>query len=221
MSKKTAGQFFLNQGILPDTLTERLEKLFPVERQVLLARAVGETLRDIGAYLDMTAEGVRQVERRALRKLKNNGQESPEEAEGRRFRLAVEQRYQKPLEVVVKRLPKAERELILAHANGELLANLAPTLGLSITEAIALRDKAVSSLLGEERGSRAGKWIELKAAVVAALNQSPLTYEELEARFPMSRRRLMKLMQELVNEGRAELSDEYPFRFLGVEQLNQ
>jgi hypothetical protein len=33
----------------------------------------------------------------------------------------------------------------------------------------------------------------------------------------MSRRRLMKLMQELVNEGRAELRDEYPFRFLGVK----
>jgi len=68
--------------------------------------------------------------------------------------------------------------------------------------------------LGEERGSRAGRWVELKAAVAAALAQSPMTYEELEARFPMSRRRLMKLMQELVMEGRAELSDEYPFRFL-------
>jgi len=111
-------------------------------------------------------------------------------------------------------MPKPQRAIVLAYANGDSLGDLAPTLGLSITEATALRDQLVSRLLGEERGSRAGRWVELKAAVAAALAQSPMTYEELEARFPMSRRRLMKLMQELVMEGRAELSDEYPFRFL-------
>ncbi|MDW8426700.1 MAG: sigma factor-like helix-turn-helix DNA-binding protein [Meiothermus sp.] len=200
---------------MPNKLTDHLEKLYPLEREVLLARASGETLRAIGGRLDLTPEGVRQVEKRALRKLQDES--SPEQIQGRRFRLAVEQRLGMPLESVVRSLPKPERRVVLAYANGESLADLAPELGLSITEATALRDQVVSRLLGEERGSRAGKWIELKAAVAAALNESPMTYEELEARFPMSRRRLMRLMQELIMEGRAELSDEYPFRFLGVE----
>lgn len=216
MPKKTPGQYFLSKGILPNKLTEHLEKLYPLEREVLLARASGETLRAIGGRLDLTPEGVRQVEHRALRKLKDEG--SPEQAQGRRFRLAVEQRLGMPLESVVKHLTQLERQVVLAYANGDLLADLAPELGLSITEATVLRDQVVSRLLGQERGSRAGKWVELKAAVAAALAQSPLTYEELEARFPMSRRRLMKLMQELVQEGRADVSDEYPFRFLGKEE---
>ncbi|MCX7783017.1 MAG: RNA polymerase subunit sigma-70 [Meiothermus sp.] len=216
MPKKTPGQYFLSKGILPNKLTDHLEKLYPLEREVLLARASGETLRAIGGRLELTPEGVRQVEKRALRKLKDEG--SPEQIQGRRFRLAVEQRLGMPLESAVKRLSKSERKVVLAYANGDSLADLAPDLGLSITEATALRDQVVSRLLGEERGSRAGKWVELKAAVAAALAQSPQTYEELEARFPMSRRRLMKLMQELVLEGRAEVSDEYPFRFLGMEQ---
>lgn len=206
----------MSKGILPNKLTDHLEKLYPLEREVLLARASGETLRAIGGRLDLTPEGVRQVEHRALRKLKDEG--SPQQIQGRRFRLAVEQRLGMPLELAVKRLAKSERQVVLAYANGDSLADLAPELGLSITEATALRDQVVSRLLGEERGSRAGKWVELKAAVSAALLESPLTYEELEARFPMSRRRLMKLMQELVQEGRADVSDEYPFRFLGKEE---
>lgn len=216
MPKKTPGQYFLSKGILPNMLTEHLEQLYPLEREVLLARAAGETLRAIGARLELTPEGVRQVEHRALRKLKDEG--SSERAQGRRFRLAVEQRLGMPLESVVKRLTKLERQVVMAYANGDSLADLTPELGLSITEATALRDQVVSRLLGSERGSRAGKWMELKAAVAAALIESPLTYEELEARFPMSRRRLMKLMQELVQEGRADVSDEYPFRFFGKEE---
>mgnify|MGYP001052697279 CR=1 FL=1 len=214
MPKKTPGQYFLSKGILPNTLAEHLEALYPLEREVLLARASGGTLRAIGGRLELTPEGVRQVEHRALRKLKDES--SPERAQGRRFRLAVEQRLGMPLESAVKRLPELKRQVVLAYANGESLADLAPTLGLSITEATALRDQVVSRLLGKEHGSRAGRWVELKAAVTAALLESPLTYEELEARFPMSRRRLTRLMKELVQEGRAELSDEYPFRFLGI-----
>ena len=217
MPKKTPGQYFLSKGILPSKLTDHLEKLYPLEREVLLARASGETLRAIGGRLELTPEGVRQVEHRALRKLK--GENTKEQAQGRRFRLAVEQRTGEPLERVVERLSRAEREVVLAYANGASLSDLAPSLGMSVTEATVLRDQVVARLLGEERGSRAGKWVELKAAVAAALAESPLTYEELEARFPMSRRRLMKLMQELVAEGRADISDEYPFRFVGKEEL--
>ncbi len=217
MPKKTPGQYFLSKGILPNKLTDHLEKLYPLEREVLLARASGETLRAIGMRLELTPEGVRQVEHRALRKLK--GENTKEQAQGRRFRLAVEQRTGEPLERVVERLSRAEREVVLAYANGASLSDLAPSLGMSVTEATVLRDQVVARLLGEERGSRAGKWVELKAAVAAALDESPLTYEELEARFPMSRRRLMKLMQELVTEGRADISDEYPFRFVGKEEL--
>jgi DNA-directed RNA polymerase specialized sigma24 family protein len=216
MPKKTPGQYFLSKGVLPSKLADHLEKLFPLEREVLLARASGETLRQIGGRLELTPEGVRQVERRALKKLQDEG--SSEQVQGQRFRQAVEQRLGTSLEAAVKRLPKPQRTIALAYANGYSLGDLAPTLGLSITEATALRDQVVSRLLGEERGSRAGKWVELKAAVAAALAQEALTYEELEERFPMSRRRLMKLMQELVLEGRAEVSDEYPFRFLGGEQ---
>lgn len=207
----------MSKGILPSKLTDHLEKLYPLEREVLLARASGETLRAIGGRLELTPEGVRQVEHRALRKLK--GENTKEQAQGRRFRLAVEQRTGEPLERVVERLSRAEREVVLAYANGASLSDLAPSLGMSVTEATVLRDQVVARLLGEERGSRAGKWVELKAAVAAALAESPLTYEELEARFPMSRRRLMKLMQELVAEGRADISDEYPFRFVGKEEL--
>ncbi len=217
MPKKTPGQYFLSKGILPSKLTDHLEKLYPLEREVLLARASGETLRAIGGRLELTPEGVRQVEHRALRKLR--GENTKEQAQGRRFRLAVEQRTGEPLERVVERLSRAEREVVLAYANGASLSDLAPSLGMSVTEATVLRDQVVARLLGEERGSRAGKWVELKAAVAAALAESPLTYEELEARFPMSRRRLMKLMQELVAEGRADISDEYPFRFVGKEEL--
>lgn len=206
----------MSKGILPNRLTDHLEQLYPLEREVLLARASGETLRAIGMRLDLTPEGVRQVEHRALRKLK--GESTKEQAQGRRFRLAVEQRTGKPLEQVIERLSGAERKVVLAYANGDSLADLAPELGMSVIEATVLRDQVVARLLGEERGSRAGKWVELKAAVAAALAESPLTYEELEARFPMSRRRLMKLMQELVMEGRADISDEYPFRFVGMEQ---
>ncbi|MCX8088975.1 MAG: sigma factor-like helix-turn-helix DNA-binding protein [Meiothermus ruber] len=215
MPKKTPGQYFLSKGVPPTKLAEHLEQLYPLEREVLLARAAGETLRAIGVRLSLTPEGVRQVEIRALKKLRE--EDITAQAQGRRFRLAVEQRLGVPLEEAVKELPEPQPTLVLAYAKGEPLADLAPTLGLSITEATALRDRAVSHLLGQERGSRAGKWAELKAAVAAALIESPLTYDDLEARFPMSRRRLMKLMQELVNEGRAELSDEYPFRFLGVQ----
>ncbi len=207
----------MSKGILPNKLTDHLEQLYPLEREVLLARASGETLRAIGMRLDLTPEGVRQVEHRALRKLK--GENTKEQAQGRRFRLAVEQRTGKPLEQVIERLSGAERKVVLAYANGDSLADLAPELGMSVIEATVLRDQVVARLLGEERGSRAGKWVELKAAVAAALAESPLTYEELEARFPMSRRRLMKLMQELVMEGRADISDEYPFRFVGKEEL--
>lgn len=207
----------MSKGILPSKLTDHLEKLYPLEREVLLARASGETLRAIGGRLELTPEGVRQVEHRALRKLR--GENTKEQAQGRRFRLAVEQRTGEPLERVVERLSRAEREVVLAYANGASLSDLAPSLGMSVTEATVLRDQVVARLLGEERGSRAGKWVELKAAVAAALAESPLTYEELEARFPMSRRRLMKLMQELVAEGRADISDEYPFRFVGKEEL--
>lgn len=214
MPKKTLGQYFLSKGVPPNKLVAHLEQLYPLEREVLLARAAGETLRTIGERLSLTPEGVRQVEIRALRKLQ---EEDPTvQVEGRRFRLAVEQRLGVPLEKAVKELPEPQPRLVLAYAKGQPLAGLAPTLGLSITEATVLRDRAVSHLLGEDRGSRASQWAELKAAVAAALTETPLTYEDLEARFPMSRRRLMKLMQELVNEGRAELSDEYPFRFLGV-----
>ncbi|MBO1436256.1 sigma factor-like helix-turn-helix DNA-binding protein [Meiothermus sp. CFH 77666] len=216
MPKKTPGQYFLSKGILPGKLTDHLERLYPREREVLLARASGETLRAIGKRLDLTPEGVRQVEYRALRKLK--GENTKEQVQGRRFRLAVEQRTGEPLERVVERLSRAEREVVLAYANGASLADLAPTLGMSVIEVTILRDQVVARLLGEERGSRAGKWVELKAAVAAALAESPLTYEELEARFPMSRRRLMRLMQELVAEGRADISDEYPFRFVGKEE---
>ncbi|ADD27267.1 MULTISPECIES: sigma factor-like helix-turn-helix DNA-binding protein [Meiothermus] len=215
MPKKTPGQYFLSKGISPSQLADRLEQLYPLEREVLLARASGETLRAIGGRLDLTPEGVRQVEIRALKKLRE--EDDTAQIQGRRFRLAVEQRLGVPLEKAVEGLPEPQPMLVLAYARGEPLADLAPTLGLSITEATALRDQAVACLLGEDRGSRAGKWAELKAAVAAALIESPLTYDDLEARFPMSRRRLMKLMQELVNEGRAELSDEYPFRFLGVK----
>lgn len=207
----------MSKGILPSKLTDHLEKLYPLEREVLLARASGETLRAIGGRLELTPEGVRQVEHRALRKLR--GENTKEQAQGRRFRLAVEQRTGEPLERVVERLSRAEREVVLAYANGASLSDLAPSLGMSVTEATVLRDQVVARLLGEERGSRAGKWVELKAAVAAALAESPLTYEELEARFPMSRRRLMKLMQELVAEGRADISDEYPFRFVGKEEF--
>lgn len=206
----------MSKGILPGKLTDHLERLYPREREVLLARASGETLRAIGKRLDLTPEGVRQVEHRALRKLK--GENTKEQVQGRRFRLAVEQRTGEPLERVVERLSRAEREVVLAYANGASLADLAPTLGMSVIEVTILRDQVVARLLGEERGSRAGKWVELKAAVAAALAESPLTYEELEARFPMSRRRLMRLMQELVAEGRADISDEYPFRFVGKEE---
>ncbi len=216
-SKKTPGQYFLSKGILPNKLTEHLERLYPLEREVLLARASGETLRQIAARLELTPEGVRQVEKRALKKLEST--DSSEQLEGQRFRQAVEQRLGTSLEAAVKRLPKVQREVVLAYAKGESLGDLAPTLGLSITEVTALRDRVVSKLLGEERGSRASKWVELKAAVVTALAQSPMTYEQLEARFPMSRRRLMRLMQELVMEGRAEVSDEYPFRFLPGEAV--
>lgn len=215
MPKKTPGQYFLSKGISPSQLADRLEQLYPLEREVLLARASGETLRAIGGRLDLTPEGVRQVEIRALKKLRE--EDDTAQIQGRRFRLAVEQRLGVPLEKAVEELPEPQPTLVLAYARGEPLADLVPTLGLSITEATALRDQAVARLLGEDRGSRAGKWAELKAAVAAALIESPLTYDDLEARFPMSRRRLMKLMQELVNEGRAELSDEYPFRFLGVK----
>lgn len=215
--KKTPGQYFLSKGILPNKLTEHLEKLYPLEREVLLARASGETLRQIAARHELTPEGIRQVEKRALKKLQSK--DSSEQIEGQRFRQAVEQRMGTTLEMVVRGLPKVQRAIVLAYANGESLGDLAPDLGLSITEVTALRDQVVSKLLGEERGSRAGKWVELKAAVVTALAQSPLTYEELESRFPMSRRRLMRLMQELVQEGRAEVSDEYPFRFLPGEAV--
>lgn len=214
MPKKTPGQYFLSKGVPPNKLTAHLEQLYPLEREVLLARAAGETLRKIGERFNLTPEGVRQVELRALKKLLE--EDTTARTQGRRFHLAVEQRLGVPLEKAVEELPEPQPRLVLAYAKGELLAELAPALGLSITEATVLRDRAVSRLLGEDRGSRASQWAELKAAVVAALIESPLTYDDLEARFPMSRRRLMKLMQELVNEGRAELSDEYPFRFLGV-----
>ncbi|WP_337868295.1 sigma factor-like helix-turn-helix DNA-binding protein [Meiothermus sp.] len=202
---------------MPNKLTDHLEKLYPLEREVLLARASGETLRQIAARHELTPEGIRQVEKRALEKLQDEG--SSDQIQGQRFRQAVEQRLGTSLESAVKRLSKPQRIIVLAYANGEPLGDLAPSLGLSITEAMALRDQVVARLLGEERGSRAGKWVELKAAVVTALTQSPLTYEELEERFPMSRRRLMRLMQELVQEGRAEVSDEYPFRFLPGEAV--
>jgi len=206
----------LSKGILPNKLTDHLERLFPLEREVLLARASGETLRQIGKRLELTPEGVRQVEHRAQRKLLD--QDWLGQTEGQRFRHAVEQRLGMSLELVVKGLSKLERKIVLAYANGKSLGDLAPSLGLSITEATVLRDQMVSRLLGEERGSREGKWAQLKAAVVVALAQNSLTYDELEERFPMSRRRLMKLMIELVEEGRAEVSDEYPFRFLSAEQ---
>ncbi len=206
----------MSKGILPNQLTDHLEKLLPLEHEVLLARAAGESLRQLGGRLELTAEGVRQIERRALRKLQGEGSSVP--AQGQHFRQAVEQRFGVTLEEAVKRLPRSERKLVLAYAKGESLADLAPTLELSIEQAMTLRDRLVSRLLGEERGSRAGRWLELKASVVVALTQTPLTYDELEKRFPMSRRRLMKLMLQLVDEGRAELTDEYPFRFFSVEK---
>ncbi|WP_333659999.1 sigma factor-like helix-turn-helix DNA-binding protein [Meiothermus cerbereus] len=215
MPKKTPGQYFLSKGISPGRLADHLEQLYPLEREVLLARATGETLRAIGQRLNLTPEGVRQVEIRALKKLQE--EDTPAQVQGRRFRLAVEHRLGVPLEVAVKELPEPEPTLFLAYSRGEPVADLAPKLGLSITEATVLRDRAIARLLGEDRGSRAGKWVELKAAVVAALRESPLTYDDLEARFPMSRRRLMKLMLELVNEGQAELTDEYPFRFASAQ----
>ncbi len=217
MPKKTPGQYFLSKGISPSMLTERLERLLPLEREVLLARAWGKTLHRIAQEVGLTTEGVRQVEHRSLAKLRS-GQVSPG-LEGQRFRLAVEQRWGLRLEQVVARLPEKEQKLILAYVRGDSLAGLAPGLGLSIAAAASLRDQGVARLLGEERGSRAGRWAELKAAVVAALRQRPLTYAELKARFPMSRRRLMRLMQELVMEGRAELSGDYPFRFLALEAV--
>jgi len=215
MPKKTPGQYFTSKGISPRRLVGHLEQLYPLEREVLLARAMGETLRAIGQRLNLTPEGVRQVEIRALKKLQ--GEDTPTQVQGRRFRLAVEHRSGVSFEAVVKELPEPEATLILAYARGEPVAALAPKLGLSIAGAAALRDRAIARLLGEERGSRASEWVELKAAVVEALRERSLTYDDLEARFPMSRRRLMKLMLELVNEGQAELTDEYPFRFMGVK----
>lgn len=70
----------MSKGILPNRLTDHLEQLYPLEREVLLARASGETLRAIGMRLDLTPEGVRQVEHRALRKLK--GESTKEQAQG-------------------------------------------------------------------------------------------------------------------------------------------
>ncbi|RIH83552.1 RNA polymerase sigma factor RpoH [Meiothermus luteus] len=212
MPKGTPGQYFLSKGVAPDALTERLEQLLPLEREVIIARALGETLRQIGGRHGLTAEGVRQVERRALDKLR--GGSLRDGVEGERFRQAVEQRLGRPLEQVLRRLPSPQARLVLAYARGEPVFSLASRLGLSLCEALALRDQGVARLLGEERGSRAGRWIELKAMVVAALAQRPLTYGELERLFPMSRRRLTRLMQELVAEGRAEVGDDYPFRFM-------
>lgn len=212
MPKGTPGQYFLKRGVAPDVLTERLELLLPLEREVLLGRALGEPLRQIGRRYNLTAEGVRQVERRALGKLRAGVLR--DEAEGERFRQAVEQRLGVPLERALHRLPRLQARLVLAHARGEPVLPLASGLGLSLCEALALRDQGIARLLGEERGSRAGRWAELKAAVVSALAQGPLTYGELERLFPMSRRRLARLMQELVAEGRAEVGDDYPFRFM-------
>jgi hypothetical protein len=215
MPKKTPGEYFTSKGISPRQLVGHLEQLYPLEREVLLARALGETLRVIGGRIGLTPEGVRQAEIRALRKLREG--DATAQARGHSFRLAVEHRFRAPLEAVIKGLPEPEAALILAYARGEPVAALAPKLGLSIAGAAALRDRTIARLLGEERGSRASEWVELKAAVVEALRESSLTYDDLEARFPMSRRRLMKLMLELVNEGQAELTDEYPFRFVGVK----
>lgn len=212
MSARTPGQYFISKGIAPHELANRLETLPPLEREVILARAASESLRQIARQVGLTPEGVRYLEQQAINKLRSKAVKQKVEAE--QFRQVLEQRLGISLEALLKELPHPEREILLWYANGFPLTELAPALGLSLSEVVQLRDEVIARVSGEHKGAKTEEWAELKAATIRALSKQSLTYSDLDALLGISRNRVRKLIGELVQEGKAEVSDEYPLRFV-------
>jgi len=204
------GRYFASKGIAPSQLAQGLERLRSIEREVLLARAAAESLRSIGKRLDLTPEGVRYLEQQAINKLKGEGISSSLEKPHR----TLEQQLGEPLETLLERLSGQEREVLLWHANQFPLTELAVALQLSLAEVIRLRDQAMVKLKGTADTVRADQWEDLKAVVENTLKERSLTYKELIALLPISRGRISRLMAELVAEGRADVNEELPMRFI-------